>query len=106
MKRRYAKWTACEVDKLRTLVGAGVTVAAIAERMERTAEGVQNKMRVMGFESVVPKGRRPSVHQTNGGGSVCLRMPKRMHRKLAEMCQAEGVNINAWIVARIEQELR
>lgn len=77
------------------------------ETAEEALEMIRDAMRAWlevalaeGDEIPLPE----SMQQADYSGRISLRMPKSLHRKIAEEAKAEGVSINSYIVTTLSEQ--
>ena len=74
------------------------------QTLEETIENI-NEARELWIETVSEGGREipmPST-ESNYSGKLLLRMPKSLHRRLAETAEREGVSLNQYILSVLSE---
>ena len=80
-------------------VTQGETIAEAYERLERAAEDWIRTALELG--QVIP----PPAEEQSHSGRILVRLPKSLHRRVAEAAEADATSLNQFIVAAVAERV-
>jgi IS30 family transposase len=100
------RYTESEICTIREMIAQRHSFREIADEIGRTRLAISRKCSLMGLKSIAIQGRKSDAADgLQCIGMITVRLPQKLHERLAKHCERNRVSMNEFVAALIEGQV-